>query len=86
MFEKFGLADGYYKWSDEKFFENCHLFLKKLFNTKKALPKEHVWIMVALLYPKKAMTQDGDVKCQPLFEALGEEGVKVFKNIFDNNN
>ena len=57
LFEKFGLSDGYYKWSDDKFYESSHLFIKKLLNTKKSQTSEYVWIMVSLLYPKKAMVQ-----------------------------
>lgn len=86
MFEKFGLSEGYYKWSDEKYLENATMFIRKLLNSKKVIPKEHGWIMVALLYPKKAMTHERDIQCLPLYEELGDEGVRVFKNIFDNNN
>jgi hypothetical protein len=59
LFDNFGLADGYYKWSDEMFYQNANEFLKRLFNQKKSFPKEHIWIMVAMLYPKKAMIETG---------------------------
>jgi len=42
--------------------------------------------MVSLLYPKKAMSTNDVPHCRPLYEELGSDGVKVFKNIFDNNN
>jgi hypothetical protein len=38
---------------------------------------------VTLLFPKKAIVAN---HCTPLLNVLGDNGVKVFKNIFDNNN
>jgi hypothetical protein len=55
-----GYAEGYYKWSDEKFFDNCHRFLKEVFNAKKNVPSQYSWILVTILFPKKAMSTFGN--------------------------
>jgi hypothetical protein len=60
VFEKAGFAEGYYKWTDEKFFDNCNLFLKEIFNTKKNVSSTYTWILVTILFPKKAMCTFGN--------------------------
>jgi hypothetical protein len=49
-------------------------------------------IMIALIYPAKAILSSkrneklGEPACPRLFENLGEEGIHLFKGIFENNN
>lgn len=43
--------------------------------------------MVALLNPQKCINKEnGSPKCKALYESLGDNGVKIFKDIFRNNN
>ena len=41
-----------------------------------------VWATALLLYPAKGI----EGACEPLYECLGEKGIRVFRDIFANNN
>ena len=46
-------------------------------------PSEYeVWAIALLLYPAKGIGGD----CEPLCETLGPKGIKIFREIFTNNN
>lgn len=42
-----------------------------------------VWAIALLLYPTKGKNRE---VCTPLVDALGNEGIEVYRNIFANNN
>jgi hypothetical protein len=42
--------------------------------------------MVALVDHTKAIVKNGQPKSVPLFIALGEQGIEIFRKIFENNN
>ena len=43
--------------------------------------------MIVLVYPAKGIVnKDGTAKCERAYSALLDEGISIFKSIFENNN
>lgn len=83
----------HYHWTDDKIFTYVREFLEvTLFNGSEQFSDKDVWKMVAMLHPTKATIKSSKKgkedmpTCQPLFEALGENDIKIFRDIFKNNN
>ena len=82
MFEESGLSTGIYHWSDRRLFEQVKTFMEDYLSGFPNPTEEEVWAFALLIYPTKGINNN----CRPLCEALGEEGIKVFRDIFNNNN
>ncbi len=66
--------------------------MNKLFRNRENFTDLEVSKMIALLYPAKAIVDSlrtdrvGQPSCPKVYENLGDEGIKIFKELFDNNN
>jgi hypothetical protein len=50
------------------------------------LTDNEIWAAVLLLYPSFGPSEQNDGKDTAIYRALGDEGLTIYKTIFDNNN
>ena len=66
--------------------------MNKLFRNTETFTDLEVSKMIALLYPAKAIVESlrtdriGQPSCPRVYENLKDEGIRTFKELFDNNN
>ena len=66
--------------------------MNKLFRNRETFTDLEVSKMIALLYPAKAIVESlrtdriGQPSCPRVYENLKDEGIRTFKELFDNNN
>ena len=82
MFEESELSKGIYHWSDKRLFEQVKKFMENYLVGFYNPTDFEVWACALLLYPAKGINN----ACQPMCETLGEGGIRVFRDIFTNNN
>eukprot|EP00347_Sterkiella_histriomuscorum_P015067 403358435 len=85
------LFTGRHHWSDEKLFERTKEFMESTLGFKEPIVDKDVWIVVLLLNPAKGLNGETKTKlsghpCWRLIEDLGEQGLRVYRDIFSNNN
>jgi hypothetical protein len=82
IFEESSLSKGIYHWSDRRLFEQVKKFMETYLSGFANPTEYEVWACALLLYPAKGI----DGACQQLCETLGQDGIRVFRDIFANNN
>jgi hypothetical protein len=82
MFEESELSKGIYHWSDRRLFEQVKRFMENFLSGFSNPTDYEVWACALLIYPAKGI----EGACQPLCQVLGEDGIRVFRDIFANNN
>lgn len=82
MFEQSSLARGIYHWSDKRLFEQVKLFMQSELEGFANPTNYEVWACALLIYPTKGINN----ACKELCDTLGNDGIRVFRTIFVNNN
>ena len=88
-----GFAEGKYRWSDQELASKTKEYLRMFPSELLRDPSDSmIWGFALLIFPVKGNLiskkegKKGQPECQPLFDALGKEGINTFKSVFLNNN
>lgn len=88
-FEFFGLNTGKHHWSESRWFNQTKVFLEDKLGLKNLTDYE-IYAAVVLLYPSFGPSNKPEERDLPLnndvYRALGLQGMKKYKLIFDINN
>lgn len=84
------LAGGKHHWKEEKWLEQARKFLVevlKLYRNGEEPSEKEICAMALILYPAKGetKTKKPDRATSKIYRVLDDEGMRMYKTIFDNN-
>jgi hypothetical protein len=91
LFVVAGLASGKHHWKEEKWLEQARRFLfevLKVYRNGEEPSEKEICAMALILYPSKGetKTKKPDRATSKIYRVLDDEGMRMYKTIFDNNN